>query len=454
MKAIRHLAALVLLPASIYLVGTHRATAQETEKGVPAESPSSQQILRIDDVIREALAKNPEAQSTLHTVKALERRVPQARALPDPVASVGWAGNVAPFSIMSGDASSYRGVTVSEQFPYPGKLKLQGEIASKEAEAARADYESVRRRVTADIKAAYYDYFYFDKAIQTTTKNKELLEKLSQIAEAQYRVGKGMQQDVLRSQVEISLLVEKLTVLEQQRATAQARINTFLLRSPESPLPPAADLAPSTLHYSLDELYALASDNDTQVLRNRRMVDRGRLSMALAEKQYRPDFGVAYMYQQRAAQPDMNGLTFSVNIPVFYKSKQRQGVAEAAEDLLSAEKMRDNRLNEVRFELKQQYLAAQASQKLVSLYSKGVVPQSSLALESAMSSYQVGKVDFLSLIANFTTLLDYETDYYRQLADYQIALARIESLTGVVVGDDSNTNPGATVPPPAKEEQQ
>ena len=453
MKAIRHLAALLLLPASLHWAGGGTAPAQETEKSVPADSPSSQQTLRLDDVVREALEKNPEAQSALHTVNALERRVPQARALPDPVASVGWAGNLAPFSIMSGDASSYRGVTVSEQFPYPGKLKLQGEIASKEAEAARADYEAVRRKVTADVKAAYYDYFYFDKAIQTTTQNKELLEKLSQIAEAQYRVGKGMQQDVLRSQVEISLLVEKLTVLEQQRATAQARINTFLLRSPESPLPPAAEVMPSTMRYSLAELYSFAADNDTAVLRNRRMVERGRLSMALAEKQYKPDFGVGYMYQQRAAQPDMNGVTFSVNIPIFYRSKQRQGVAEAAEGLLSAEKMRDNRLNEVRFELKQQYLASQASEKLVSLYSKGVVPQSSLALESAMSSYQVGKVDFLSLIANFTTLLAYETDYYRQLADYQTALARIESLTGIAVGDDTNSNPGTPVPQPATEEQ-
>jgi outer membrane protein TolC len=148
------------------------------------------------------------------------------------------------------------------------------------------------------------------------------------------------------------------------------------------------------------------------------------------------------MYQQRAGLPDMNGVTVTVNIPIFYKSKQRQSVAEASEDLISAEKMHDNRLNEVRFELKQQYLAAKASERLLTLYSKGVVPQSSLALESSMAAYQVGNVDFLSLIANFTTLLDYETDYYRQLADYQTALARIESLTGSdVTGPPVPTNP-------------
>jgi outer membrane protein TolC len=380
----------------------------------------------------------------LHAVKALERRVPQAKALPDPMVSVGWAGNPVPFSIMSRDASSYRGVTVSEQFSYPGKLKLQGAIASKDVEAAQTDYEAVRRRVTAEIKAAYYDYFYFDKAIQATNQNKELLEKLSKIAEAQYRVGQGMQQDVLRSQVEISLLIEKLTVLEQQRATAQARINAFLQRSPESPLPPAADVQSATIRYSLEELYASAAGNDTAVLRNQKMIDRGRLGVALAQRQYRPDIGVSYMYQQRADQPDMNGLTVSVNIPIFYKTKQRQAFVEAQEDVLTTEKMRDNRLNEVRFELKQQYLAAKAAERLLSLYSKGIVPQSSLALESSMAAYQVGKVDFLSLIANFSTLVSYETDYYRQLADYQMAIAQIESLTGVeVTGTQDAVSPAA-----------
>lgn len=436
------LASLLFIPVSLWSQEAGESPAVALEAPAPNQ-PSAPQALILDDVVREALEKNPEAQSALHAVKALERRVPQAKALPDPVASVGWAGNPAPFSTMSGDASSYRGVTVSEQFPYPGKLKLQGAIASKEADAAQADYEAVRRRVTAEVKAAFYDYFYFDKAIQTTTRNKDLLEKLSKIAEAQYRVGKAMQQDVLRSQVEVSLLLEKLTVLEQQKATAQARINAYLLRAPESPLPPAVDVEPATIRYSLDELYAFAADNDTTVLRDQRMIDRGRLSVALAQKQYRPDFGVSYMYQQRTALPDMNGVTFSVNIPIFYRSKQRQGVAEASEDLISAEKLRDNRQNEVRFELKQQYLAAQAAERLVNLYSKGVVPQSSLALESSMASYQVGKVDFLSLIANFTTLLDYETDYYRQLADYQTAIARMESLTGTGITGTPGESPAA-----------
>jgi len=430
MKTTRIFAILLLLPAFILPAQDSQGTAQTESARAQADQEPVSQWLVLDDVVREALEKSPEAQSTLHTIRALQLRVPQAKALPDPTVAVGWAGNATPFSVMRGDNSSYRGVTVSEQFPYPGKLRMRGEIASKEADAARVDYEAIRRSITLEVKTAYFEYFYLDRAIQTTNRNKELLEKLSKIAEARYRVGKAMQQDVLRSQVEISMLLEKLTTLEQQRATVQARINAFMVRSPESPLPPAADVEPTPITRSLDELYALAAENDVTILKNQRMVERGHLGVALAQREYRPDIGVSYMYQQRSALPDMNGVTVSVNIPVFYKSKQRQGVAEASEELVSAEKMRDNRLNEVRFELKQDYLAAQASERLLTLYSKGVVPQSSLALESSMASYQVGSVDFLSLTANFTTLLDYEKDYYRQLADYQTALARIESLTG------------------------
>jgi len=441
MRITRILAILLLLPAFVLPAQDSKAMPQAVSASERTDQEPVPQVLVLDDVIREALEKNPEAQSAQHTINALQRRVPQVKALPDPMVSVGWAGNLAPFSVMQGDNSSYRGVTVSEQFPYPGKLKLRGEIASKEADAAQANYEAIRRSVTAEVRAAYFNYFYFDRAIQTTEQNKELLEKLSKIAEARYRVGKAMQADVLRSQVEISLLIEKLTVLEQQRGTAQARLNVFMVRSPESPLPPVGEVEPATIRYSLDELYALATANDTTVLLNKTMVERGHLAVALAQREYRPDIGVSYMYQQRSALPDMNGVTFSVNIPVFYKNKQRQGVAEASEDLMSAEKMRDNRLNEVKFELKQQYLGAKASERLLTLYSKGVVPQSSLALESSMASYQVGNVDFLSLLSNFTTLLDYETDYYRQLADYQTALARIEVLTGVDV-----TGPQAPAP--------
>jgi outer membrane protein TolC len=127
----------------------------------------------------------------------------------------------------------------------------------------------------------------------------------------------------------------------------------------------------------------------------------------------------------------MHGFTFSANIPIFYKSKQREAVKEATEELGSSESTKKNRETQLYFAIKEQYLAAKSSAKLLKLYSQGVVPQSSLALESSMNSYEVGTSDFLTIITNFNTVLDYEIDYYRELANYQIALAHLEPLVGM-----------------------
>ena len=421
-----------------------QAPVSVTVESLSTEKPAQitqQSSVDLEDLVREALQKNPAVQSAVHSVEAQRRRVPQAKALPDPSVGVGWMGNIRPFSVQTGDPSSYRGVNAMQMLPYPGKLKLRGEIASKEADAGSSDLEGVRRRVTADVKTAYFEYWFYDKALQTTLKDKELLTKLSQIAEARYRVGKGIQQDVLRSQVEISLLLQRLTVLQQQRNTSQARLNTLLARSPEAPLPPAENMERSPLNYSLDDLYRLARQNDPSLHREEQMIERNQLAVNLAQKNYYPDLSVAYMYQQRPMMPDMHGMTFTVNIPVFYKSKQREEVRQATEERLSAERSRDNRQNELNFELKQQYLTAKASDELLRLFSQGVIPQSSLALESSMSAYQVGTVDFLSVLGNFSTVLNYEIDYYRELANYQTALARMESMVGVDLTSTA-TQPG------------
>ena len=390
-----------------------------------AEEPTTLALL-----IQEASKKNPAVESASRQVQALRHRVPQAKTLPDPTVGVGWEGNIAPFSVQTGDPSSYRAITASQMLPYPGKLSLQGKIADREAEAAYWDYESVRRGLVADVKTAYYDYAFYTKAIETTQRDKDLLEKLSKISEARYRVGKGVQQDVLKSQVEISMVEQRLTMLAQQLKTAQARINTLLFREPDSALPPPTTLEPVKLEYSLDQLYQMALAQDTGIQREQRMVERSQYAADLAKKSYYPDFTVGYMFQQRPQLPDMNGFTVTVNIPVFYRTKQREAVRETTEQRISAEQSKDNRKTELFFAVKEQYLMAKSSERLFQLYSQGVVPQSSLALESSMAAYQVGNVDFLTVLSNFTTILDYEVNYYRELANYNMAVARLEPLVG------------------------
>ncbi len=414
-------------------VANSSVAAPSVPAGVPSGpttkdgTPTIQEIT-LQQLVAIALERNPAIKSAAERFQAQSARAPQARALPDPMVSGGWMGNITPFSVQQGDPSSYRGLTVSQAFPFPGKLGLRGKIADREAEAGHWEYEQTRRQVVADVKTAYYAYFYDSKAIEITGKNKDLLQKLESIAEARYRVGKGIQQDVLRAQVEVARIDQKLIVLEQEEDAARARLNTLLYRDPESPLPLPAPVKAADFHDSLEDLYAMAHANDPGLERDKRRIESNQYAVDLAQKAYKPDFDVAYSYEQRPDMQDMHGVMVGVNIPIFFRSKQREGVIEASHELNAVRREFDDRLTEVNFEIKQQYLAATAARNLMNLYSKAIVPQSSLALESSMSAYEVGKVDFLSMLENFVYVLNYEVGYYQELSNYETALARMEPL--------------------------
>jgi len=422
---------------TIMLTTASPTAAQEKPQEVTAPigkqevSAASAERVNLDELLREALDKNPAIKSAARRVLALRARVPQARSLPDPLVATNWMGNIIPYSVQQGDPSSYRGLTAMQEIPFPGKLRLRGQVADREAEAAWWEYEKTRRQVVADVKSAYYQYFYYRKALDITQKNKDLLEKLAKIAEVQFKVGKGLQQDVLKAQVEVSRLLQRLTVFEQQERTARVQLNTLLFREPEASLPPPAPFEQARFTQTLESLYELGRQNDTELQRAERMIERGQYAVNLARKEYNPDFRVEYMYQQRPLMPDMHGVRFGINIPIFYQTKQREGVIEASEDLISARRSHDFRQTTVFFEVKENYLAAKAADDLARLYSRAIVPQSTLALESSLAAYQVGKLDFLSMVTNFTTVLDYELGYYEELSNFQKALARLEVTTGV-----------------------
>jgi cobalt-zinc-cadmium efflux system outer membrane protein len=414
------LALLAALPAA----GQSKTT--QTPKG-----PAPENVLRLDDLVSEALRANPEIRAAELRVEALRARVPQAKALPDPTVSVGWMGRPIPFDSPSTDPMAYRGVSAMQTFPFPGKLRLRGQVADRESQAAWWEYEGARRSVVSQVKVAYFEYAYFHKALEIIQNNRILLNRLTKIAETRYEGGKGLQQDVLKGQVELSQLLERITILSEEEQTAVARINTLLNRDPQTPLAPPAPLAQSQLSYTLDELYRLAQANDTGLQRDQRMIERDQDSISLARKSYDPDFSVSYMYQQKSDMEDMYGAFVTVNIPIFYKSKQRQEVIEASQNLASERSSRENRQTTVNYLVKEQFIAARQASKLAMLYSQAIVPQSSQTLESSELAYQTGKADFLTMLDNFMNLLDFQVNYYRQISDYQIALARLEPLVGV-----------------------
>jgi outer membrane protein, heavy metal efflux system len=398
---------------------------------LPAPSAAEEKPVSLNDLVAAALQSNPEIQAADHRVAGLRARVPQAKSLPDPTVTVGWMGKPAPFVVNSAAPTSNRSVSAMQEFPFPGKLKLRGQVADRESQAAWWDYEAIRRRIVSQVKVAYFQYAYFHQALQITESNRLLLEQLTKIAEARYEAGKGLQQDVLKGQVELSQLLERITILTEQENTAVARLNTLLDRDPEAPLGPPEPLRQTKLTYMLDQLYRLAQSNDTGLQQAQSLIERDQDQVALARKSYDPDFTVSYMYQRMASGMNMNGAFVTLNIPIFYKSKQREAVREAAENLTSEKDSRADRQTTLNFLVKEQFLAARQADKLAVLFSQAIVPQSSQTLESSELAYETGKADFLTMLDNFTNLLDFQVNYYGQISDYQISLARLEPLVGV-----------------------
>jgi outer membrane protein TolC len=384
--------------------------------------------LRLEDVEREVLAANPELGRASTLVAAQRAHVPQVGVLPDPSLTVSWMGNAVPFEVMDNDPSSYRGITVMQMVPLGDKRTLQREVARKDVAVEEVSESAARRNLLTEARAGFFDYYYYGVALDITAHNQQRLEQLADITEARYRVGKAMQQDVLRARLEISMLLQRTAALRQQWLTAAARLNTLMGRQAGAPLAAAVAPPPSALP-TMETLAPVAEANDPMLAREVRMGDRESAALALSRKDGIPDLNVGYMYEQRTGLPDMYGMQFTVNLPL-HRDRLRQEVAEGELRVRAAKQGEQSRRLELSYELQQSWAAAQTAKQMVDLYDQAILPQAELARDSAQAAYEVGNVDFLTVLTSYTAIYSYELDYHRQRADYEIAIARIHGLTG------------------------
>jgi outer membrane protein, heavy metal efflux system len=402
--------------------------------------------LRLDDVVREVLTANPSLGRAATLIDAQRAHVGQAGVLPDPSFTLSWMGNAVPFQVQDNDPSSYRGFSFMQMVPLGHKLALQRQVARKDVAVQEVSRTAAQRAMITAAKAAFFDYRYYGLALEITGQNHQRLEQLAEISEARYRVGKAMQQDVLQARLQISMLLQRTAALEQQRLTSAARLNTLMGRPADSPLPAASPEGDPTPLPALETLVPLAEANDPMLAQEASMAAREDAALALSRKDSTPDLSVGYMIQQRTGNPTMQGAQFTVNLPL-HRDRLRQEVAEGELRVRAAHQGHQARRLEASYELRQAYAAAQTAKQMTDLYDKAILPQAELARDSAQSSYTVGNVDFLTVITNYATIYSYQLDYRRQRADYEIAIARIEGLTG-----DLNAPSPAPNPAPAPSE--
>jgi outer membrane protein, heavy metal efflux system len=397
-----------------------------------AVEPGAERV-GLAELVAEALQRNPAVAAAQRSVESARQRPTQVSSLPDPMVSVGYAstGSPRPFAGIGTMPVANAGFMVSQELPAPGKLGLQGDLASKEAEALWQDYQAVQLDVVSRVKQAYFRLGYVHESAAILERNLELLRDFLAVSEIRYSVGRAAQQDVFRAQTQISILQTRLQQLTQERRTLEAGLNALLNRPGDAPLGRPDPLRNPLTVPALDGIMHAADANSPVLRREQRMVERGELAVRLARKDYSPDYALSAGYYYMGRMPDMYEVRLEIRLPVYFWRKQRAGVAEQAADLRRARSGMEAANRTVEYQIREQHLAAETSLRLARMYGDTIVPQSELAAESSIAAYQTAAVDSLSVLTNLLTILEYQLNQRQELLNAHLALARLEELSGM-----------------------
>lgn len=409
-------------------------------------------------LVAQALANNPSIRAAEARVEAARAAIGPAAALPDPMLSAGLMNVPATDPGFGGEMMTMKTIGIGQTLPFPGKLALQRQVAEREVAAAEARQDAARLAIAAEVKTAYYQLAFIDRAMELVLRNENLLGNFIQVAESRYSVGTGPQADVLKARVEASRLAEEAVGLAERRRGVLARLNAALNRptdtpvvSPSvptrtaraavaadageirfvsaalgsraagSPLPPLSEVQESAVRQS-PALRAQEAEIAAEAAR-----------VEWARQAHLPDFNISLQYGQRTGGADLISAMVSVPLPLNRAGKQDLAVREAEARLSALEAERHQHANSIRAAVADAYANLERERAQLALFVKSILPQGRAALESATAGFQVGRVDFLTLLENQATLFGYETQYYRGLSEFAAGLAELERTVGTEI---------------------
>ena len=421
LKIIAPILALVAVP---WVVAQERSDTMQHAPGATS----------LANLIEEAKAKSPQILAANHAYKAASHAPASAAALPDTQVMVQHlsVGSPRPFAGYTNSDFAYIGLGASQEFPYPGKRKLRAEVAGREAETVEAQASAVARDVIERIKSAYFRLAYVQQSIHVLEHHDQVLGEMQQITESRYRVGQGNQQEVLKAQLQHTKILQEITMSRRDEGQLEAQLKQLLDRQQDSPDIIAEPLTQRPLPYSAAQLLQLAQEQSPDIQVQQAMLRQTQSQVALAQKEFHPDFSLQYMYQNTDRKfRDYYMLTFAVTLP--NRGRRRAELAEANEKQERAKQELRGESQRQMSEVQQQFVVAQTSAEQLKIYKEGLVPQAAAAFRSALAAYQANRQDFQTLFSSFLDALDLELQYQRELADHESALAKIEALTGVTL---------------------
>jgi len=403
-----------------------------------AQEPASSHagaVTPLSELLAEAEKNNPQIEAARQGWQTAKQVPTQVSTLPDPQFNLQHVsvGSPRPFAGYTNSDFAYIGLGVSQDIPYPGKLRLKGEIAKREAEVSEQQIESVRRTILAEVKARYFQLAYLSETLTILEQDGELLKEVEQAADARYRSGMGTQQDLLQTQLQKTKLLREIAMHHLEVGKLEVQIKQLLNRPQDSLDIEPSELTEAPLIQTYAELLAAAQVQNPEIASAKKIIEKQSLQVDLARKDFYPDFNVQYMWQ-RTDPTQFRAyymLSVGVRFPIYRSRKQRPELAQAEAEKLRAGSELQARSQQIAAELRAQYILAQQTSVLLKIHREGLSPQSRSEFQAALATYQSNKQDFQALLAAFLDVLRFDQEYWQNAAEYETAIARLEQITGL-----------------------
>ena len=388
----------------------------------------AQETITLSSLIDEARRNNPEILAYQKRVKAKEHRAKVEGALDDPqlkVEVMDIPGDK-PFNLSDSMQTRY---TFNQMLPFPGKLSLKQKAAMKEVLMVASEAQNKELEIVAMLKATYFDYAFLVESIKITKEIKEILSQIADIAGARYGANLASQQDVIKSQVELTMLQNELISLEAEKDVVVARINSILNQDTAAPLGKPEDIKTYKAGIKLDDLIKTAIEKAPALKAMEYDIQARDVDIELNKKNYYPDFMVGVAPIQRNGRFDAYDVMFGVNIPLWWGKYDNQvSEARANAEILRAEFKAEQNIKT--FEVREAAINVAAADRIRTVYETSLLPQADISFQSAMASYQTGKIVFLSMLDSERALKKTRIEYIKSVVEYRKNVAFLEKAVG------------------------
>lgn len=387
--------------------------------------------VHLEDLIGQALLNNPEIRAAEARAASMRERISQESSLMDPMLSVGYENNGLS-SYNYGDSPDAKWMfSLAQTFPFPGKLALQEEAASLEADAQLASAETVRREVVGRLSEAYYDLVLTARELELIREQESLTRRLEETALARYAAGTGAQEEVLAAQAEKYLLRQKEEMARSRRDSLEAMIRRETGSAAAEAIGNPAETRPTPFPYTLEELVEKAETASPEVLMNHKLMRSTEKRLYRSQKEALPDITLMAKYTSKGGEfEDMWELTASVPLPVFYKSRQGAGISEASWSLARARSDLEAARLRVTSAIRDNLAMIRASEHIMQLYRDAFIPKARQDIDAALAAFASGRMDAVMALSRLKAPFDYELIAWQEQVKREKAIARIRVLTG------------------------